>query len=77
MTLVSLRFGLPVTSEHEDLAEAVDHAYWQVENNRAAPFRIFDGSSLDGGRVLLEGAALDAAIQARGDEIEQAWGEMG
>jgi hypothetical protein len=37
--LHSVRYGVPVESEHETVEEAVRSAFWEVEHNSASPGR--------------------------------------
>lgn len=57
--LHSLRYGVPVESEHETVEEAVRSAFWEVERNSASPGHLTD----EQGAVVMDKAALDAAVE--------------
>jgi hypothetical protein len=57
--LHSVRYGVPVESEHETVEEAVRSAFWEVEHNSAAPGYLTD----EQGAVVMDKAALDVAVE--------------
>lgn len=67
--LHSLRYGVPIVSEHEDVDAALRAAYWQIEDNSAAPVRLTDAE----GRVIFEPLVFEKAVEHVGEEIEAAW----